>query len=642
MQNTKILESEKKESLVQRIYRTSTSHADLNALLYKDEYGNFKPQSYRTLSVDFMKFAYFLKHTCGVQVRNNITIFADNRYEWVSIDLGILSLKAVDVPRGLDTPIEELAYIMEHSDSIGCVLENISLYKKLYEHDKKLIEKQKFIIFIDDIPADEKKRDMYSYADIIYSPLSNEAEQEMIGHIQQTSPKDRATIIYTSGTTASPKGVCLSQGAFEVQIDKIVNKDVLPLKPQQTFLSILPIWHAYARELQYVVLGTGATIAYSKPIGKILLEDLQKVETHFLPSVPRIWEGVYNSIHRKVRNASPITRAIFNAAVRVGIIHSALKNCIIGNVTSYRFHFTLLRSLLSLVPYIVLLPLRAILDVLVFKKIRALLGKSFIAGVSGGGALPAHIDTFFLAAKITILEGYGLTEAAPVLGVRSLKRPQMYSVGRLFSEIEYKILNTEGTPAKKGTEGALYIRSNQIMEGYYKNEEATKQVLSEDGWLNTGDLVKQAKSGVIKILGRVKDTIVLSSGENVEPTRVEMILVQSEYIEQVFVFGQDKKSISALIVPNQEELLQYASEHNIGQNKEEQNFADLCNDSNIKKFYQHILSGMRHQFHSFEHIYNFVLIPEQFEVGIELTQTLKMKRNVISEKYKKEITTCYK
>lgn len=625
------------ESLIQRILRISNTYADLTALLYKDQDGNYKPHSYRQLALDFMKIAYFLKHTCKVKAHEHIGIISDNRHEWVPLDFGIMSLSAVDVPRGSDTPVDEIAYILEHSDSVGCILENVVLYEKIQAYNPKILKKQRFIIFIEDIPKNTRRlpRHCYSYQKIVEDKLTQKEEEEIIRHIKDTSPDDRATIIYTSGTTSKPKGVCLTQGAFEIQIDRIM-KFVL-INPRQVFMSILPVWHAYAREIQYVVLGRGATIAYSKPLGKILLEDLKKVDTHFLTSVPRIWEGVYQGVHRKIKNESKVKQIIFKLAVATGTLHHRLWDILTWNNTHYKFQILPLNSLLAIIPFLLLWPLRTILDTLVFKKIRAMLGKEFVAGVSGGGALPKYVDDFFAAAKIKVLEGYGLTETAPVLSVRSLKRPQMYSIGRIFPDIKYRIFNTEKKKEDKQGELQIHVSSGQVMQGYYRNPEATQEVISADGWLNTGDIVMEARNKAIKILGRSKDTIVLSNGENIAPDRVETILLKSDFINHVMVFGQDQKAISALIVPNQEELLQYAQEHKLSQDME-----TLCNTPKIVEHYQAIIATFKNKLTPFEQIHKIVLIPHEFQVGEELTQTLKMKRNVIAKKYEKEMDSCYK
>lgn len=627
------------ENLIQRIHRISNTHGNVSALLTKDSDGVYQRTSYQQLMDIIIKTSHFLIHRCKVKPKDHIGFICDNRAEWIILDLAIQSIPAADVPRGTDTNVEEIAFILEHSDSIGCIFENFEIFNTLIEKHPKALKQCQFILFVEsnNVPKKHAKfpKIVHTFEDIQEYSISDEDKKAITSRIAQGSPDDLATIIYTSGTTSLPKGVCLTQRAFEVQINSIV-PDKIPFKPGDVLLSILPVWHSYAREVQYILLGVAGTIAYSVPIGKILLEDLKKSKAQYMTSVPRIWESVYTSIQRKIRQSSPIRRGIFQCALSIGKLHSITKHMIQGTMPTYKPRSKSLDFIIGILPYCILFPLRFLFDLLVFKKIRKLLGPHFTAGISGGGALPPHVDIFFEAANIKILEGYGLTETAPILSVRTEKKPEKNSVGSPLSSVTIKVINEQGKVCKPGEVGILYVKTAQVMQGYYKSEELTKQILSEDGWLNTGDLVMYSRDNCIKIMGRAKDTIVLLSGENVEPEHVENTLLRSDFIEQAFVAGQDKKVISALIVPNTEELLQYAKDNGLPEN-----IKSLCANKEVQLIYEHEIQEVSQNLLPFEKVNKFALIPHPFAVGAELTQTLKMKRTVIAEKYKDIIESCY-
>ncbi len=639
------------KTIPQRFLAVTEKYPTNNAQLIKGADGMFHPRTYKELQDEMLRVAFFLKKQCSIKQGHKITLISDNNEKWIVLDLALLSLGAIDVPRGSDTMPNEVIYIMEHSDCNGAIFEHAYMFEKIWENNKKCIEKLSFIFFINnsekDIAILQKYKDILKkkniflcfYQDTHSYSFNDSHKESILKEISLGKGDDTATIIYTSGTTEIPKGACLSHRGFLFQIDAIV-PDTFGLTAEHTLLSVLPVWHAYEREIQYIVMGTGGCIAYSKPIGKTLLADLASTNAQWMTSVPRIWEGVYSAIHRKIKQSSVVKRTIFTFAHKIGKRHAIATHMVKGTLTDYspaskKQKRKSLVFLQGLIPYLFLMPLRFILDILVFKKIRALLGEKFLAGVSGGGALPSHVDWFFQAANITVIEGYGLTEAAPILSVRNQKRPEANSIGKILRGVEYKVLDKQGQPLSYGEKGILHVRSPQIMKGYYKNPISTKEVLNADGWLNTGDLVVIAKTGEIKIEGRAKETIVLRNGENIEPSYVESFFLKSDYIKQIMVVGNDQKHISALIVPDLEEvkisfsLSGYTS------------LEDICEMPKLKKVILNAIHEYNSELSQNNKIHRFAFIKKEFEIGDELTQTLKLKRSVIKEKYKTEISNMY-
>ncbi|MCS6972791.1 MAG: AMP-binding protein, partial [Leptospiraceae bacterium] len=276
-------------------------------------------------------------------------------------------------------------------------------------------------------------------------------------------------------------------------------------------------------------------------------------------------------------------------------------------------------------------------DRVVFSKIREALGGRFRGSISGGGALPAHVDEFFNVIGIPVYEGYGMTECSPIISVRTEGRIIQGSVGFVPNGTEVAILNEKGERVPTGEKGVIHVRGPQVMKGYYKNPEATAKALSPDGWLNTGDIGFFSYNNTLSIRGRAKETIVLLGGENVEPVPIENKLLEDAQINQVIVVGQDKKTLTALIWPNLEKVKEVTG-------MEIDPKSDLNANAALREHFSKIIKrqiSAENGFKSFERITDFRFLPKPMEVGDELTNLLKMKRNVIAEKYAPLIESMY-
>lgn len=279
--------------------------------------------------------------------------------------------------------------------------------------------------------------------------------------------------------------------------------------------------------------------------------------------------------------------------------------------------------------------LAKVLDGLVFSKIRDVLGGHLTGTISGGGALPSHVDEFFNVIGIPVYEGYGMTECAPIISVRSVGNVVQGSVGKWPDGTAVKIVNEQGESVPKGKMGIIHIKGPQVMKGYYKNEEATSKAI-HDGWMNTGDLGFISFNDTLSVRGRVKDTIVLLGGENVEPVPIENLLLENALINQVIVVGQDQKSLTALVWPEKDRMKEAGLIVKEGE--------DLNQNKEIRLYFQNIIKkqiSSENGFKSFEKLSDFRFLPKAMEVGDELTNLFKMKRNVIHDKYKDLIKSMY-
>ncbi|MFO7850714.1 MAG: long-chain fatty acid--CoA ligase [Spirochaetia bacterium] len=614
----------------------AVQHADVAAQMSKDKEGVFHPRSFKELYEEVQKCAAGL-HKLKVGRGDHVGLISENRAEWLVSDLALLSLGAADVPRGNDSMAQELAYILGFSECSLVIVENETQLKKVYSVHKQLPSLKRFLVLDPDFEgADTGKIKISTYAEVIEmgTEMLSGKPDLIKNEIEKGEKDDTATIIFTSGTTGEPKGVVLSHHNFLHQVSCI--PDVIDITPGDIWICVLPVWHSFERIVQYIALGSASTLAYSKPVGQIMLADMAAIKPQWMASVPRIWEAVRAGIYRNVKQHGGIKLAMFTFFVAVGNTHKNMADKIKGRAPMFKKRSRSLDFAINMVPYLLLWPLKLLGNALVFNKIKTKLGGRFVAGVSGGGALPPAVDSFFGSAGILLLEGYGLTETAPVLAVRSQFNPVPGTVGKMLSGTECKIIGEEGKELPPGTMGEVHVRGPQVMSGYYKKPDLTAAVLTEEGWLNTGDLGMLTYEGELKITGRAKDTIVLLGGENIEPLPLEQKITESEFIDTAVVVGQDKKYLAALIVPNTDAVARFAEENHIPYNQ----ISDLLESEEVRELIDGEINSLvngKTGFRAFERIYRFTILKEAFEIGAELSAKQEIKRHVIAEKYSREI-----
>lgn len=634
------------DTVSQRLLRVVETHGDAVAVLSKDEGGSFQPTGFPALLSEVAAVAAGLAAN-GVARGDHVGLICDTRKEWLLVDQALLGLGAVDVPRGSDSTADEIAYILDHADCKTTCVENAAQLAKLTGIKERLPQLGCAIV-LDAAELDSAGRAAAKAQGLQVLTLdevvraggeADKAESVFRAEAAQGKPEDLATIIYTSGTTGEPKGVMLTHRNFVYQIDAI--PDSVAIGPDDLLLSVLPVWHSYERIIEYAALFSGAGIAYSKPIREVMLADLAAANPTFFPTVPRIWEGVRAGVYRNVEAEGGVKAALFKFFIAVGAAHSGLQRRLQGRNASFTVRPRALDVLTAVLPLALLTPLALLGKVLVFSKITARLGTRFKAGISGAGALPGYVDDFFAAAGILVLEGYGLTEAAPVVSVRKLDHPVSGTVGPPITGTEVKVLKEDGSRALPGERGVIHARGPQIMKGYYKRPGDTAAVLTADGWLDTGDIGTLTVNGEIRITGRAKDTVVLLGGENVEPEPIEDLVRQSEYIEHVMVVGQDQRFLGALVVPNVETVAPYAAEHGVSGG----DLAALAASPEVQRLIQEEVQSRvnaRNGFKSYERIARIALLDQPFAVGDQLTHTLKMRRHVISAQHEQRIADLFK
>jgi long-chain acyl-CoA synthetase len=631
------------ETVPKRLRRRSEEHHERPFSWTKDAEGTFQKTTFSQMWDTVADLGAGLQGL-GVSRGDHVGIMSHNRAEWIFCDLAILGIGAADVPRGADSTAEEMAYIISHADCRVVIAEDPGQCEKILSKRSEVSQLER-IILIDDYATPDQRPEVAGVTISTYQELREAGKSKgeagrstFEAAVDEGTTDDLATILYTSGTTGEPKGVMLKHRSFLFQMDRI--EKILFLTPEDIFLTVLPVWHSFERAVEYICLNYGASLAYSKPIGKIMLDDMAKIHPTWMTSVPRIWEGIRGAVLRNVSKQSALKQAMFHFFLGIGEMHADLLNTFLGRLPRFQKRNRIVDGVVAALPLLLLTPVNALGSVLVFKSLRQRLGGRFVAGVSGGGALPPYVDKFFQAAGITVLEGYGLTETGPVLAVREQKRPIPGTVGALLPDVDYRVLGEDGRELGPGMKGELHVRSPQIMEGYYKKPEETSQVLTDDGWLNTGDLVLFTYDREFRIVGRSKETIVLLGGENIEPQPIEDAILQSEFIDQVMIVGQDQKYLGALVYPNDEKMLQFAKEREIEFVDQEELLDDEQFRAHINREIQERVNG-KTGFKAFEQVFRFQLLQSPFEVGEELTQTMKIKRSVVYDKYHRLISELF-
>jgi long-chain acyl-CoA synthetase len=628
------------DTIPQMFFEKVNANPDLPSQYSKNAAGEFEAISYSALLDDIRAFAAGLLEM-GLSRGEHVGLIADNRREWLATDLALLGLGAADVPRGCDATEREIEYILGFSECRIAVLENERQLSKILRRKGGMPFLSSAILFDPPSPQSEAAAraagvEPRTYAEVAEAGRRRIAEKgvEYDAEVARGKGEELATIIFTSGTTGEPKGVCISQANFLCQAEFFPT--ILHLKPGHVFLSVLPVWHAFERAVQYIILDSGAGIAYSKPVGSVMLADMQTIRPHWLTSVPRIWESVQDGIYRNLKNQSPVKKALFAFFVGIGESYSFFRDHLLGRRPQFKPSSRTFEILWSIIPMLLVLPFRALGGLIVFKAVKRKLGGRFVAGISGGGALPPSVDRFFSAIGILILEGYGLTEASPIVGVRPQKTPVMGTVGPAMVGTEIRIVDELGEELPFGSKGLIMVRGPQVMMGYYKRPELTAKVVSESGWLDTGDIGMLTLDGELRITGRAKDTIVLRGGENVEPVPIEQKLAESEYIKQAVVLGQDQRFLAALIVPDQDAVTAWAEENNIPI----VDYEGLLQSPEVSELIDSEVSelvGARNGFKTFERVFRFALLAKPFEPGRELSAKQEIKRHAVVEIYHKEV-----
>ncbi|GMO53117.1 MAG: long-chain fatty acid--CoA ligase [Treponemataceae bacterium] len=633
------------KTLPQILRRVARDHPDINCQYFKTADGSWASVTYKAFFQRVLEFAGGLL-SIGVMRDDKIGVISDNRKEWLQANFAIMLLGAIDVPRGCDATEHDLKFILSAIESEICIAENSSQLKRIFKL-KNDLPKLKQMILLDPPEEDilELARqhgiNLFTFDQILTKGAEYNAAHpgKIEAELEKGETTDIATIIFTSGTTGDPKGCVLIHQNFIAQFDELFERIYLPVGG--IMLSVLPVWHSFERTCEYIIIGQGGGIAYSKPIGSIMLADFQTINPMLFPAVPRVFEAVYQGVQRTMKKTGGFVYMLFKFFVALGRLRSKIDRRLFRKTARFGNDHIILSWIFMLIPWLLLSPLNALGGALVFKKVRAKLGNKFVAGISGGGALSPDTDNFFWTAGINVVEGYGLTETAPVVSVRPIPAPVFGTVGSAIRNVEVKVVDEQGRELPTGKKGILKIRGKTLMKGYYKRDDLTKAAIDSDGWFDSGDLALLTVNGEIVLRGRIKDTIVLRGGENIEPLPIEMKLNELSVIQRSMVIGQDQRTLGALIVPEKDEVITFAHARSISFSA----YEELLQNPEIIKMFNHEIQGAicaKNGFRLFERINQFILLPNSFEIGKELSAKQDISRYRIAEIYAKEIKSMFK
>jgi long-chain acyl-CoA synthetase len=588
------------ETIGQLFLNTVKSYPKDALLLYKKE-GEYTHLSTAEFEAWVKDLSLGLQ-SLGLKKGDKLIIFLENSPFWVMTDLATLCLGGITVPIYTSLMPEQVKYIIDNSDARIVVCSGSDLWAKVAAVRHQLDKVEHFISLGGDAPAgtltlmevQERGRE-----------LGRENPELFEQSVAALQPDDIASIIYTSGTTGLPKGVMLMHGNFMSNIKAI--DEILEFSPADTTLSFLPLSHVLERMVSFTYLYNGCTIGYAESV-ETLGANLLEIRPTIMVNVPRILEKIYAKVIDNVLTSSPLKRKIFYWALNVGKEVSKLKLQNQPLPGGLKFKHNIAHKL-------------------VFSKIIAKTGGRVRFFVSGGGPLSKDIAEFFHAVGILILEGYGLTETSPVISVNTFDHLKFGAVGPPIPGVEVKIAE----------DGEILTKGPHVMKGYYKMEEVTREAI-RDGWFYTGDIGHIDENGYLVITDRKKDIIVTAGGKNVAPQPIENILKLDPFIEGALLVGDRRKFISALIVPSFEKLEEYAKSNSIAYDSRQ----DLVTKETIIQFYEKLIDRITPNLASYEKIKKVILLGRDFEIEKgEMTPSLKVKRNIVEEKYTSEINSLY-
>ncbi len=539
----------------------------------------------------------------GLKKDDKVALISPNCPEWNFIDLGTLQLGCQLVPLYPTSTPTDFQYTINHSES-----KVIFVYgKEHYDKIQKIRSELPLVQEIYSIQKIEGVKHISEFLDL----GKNDNPETLKPYRDAVQSSDIATIVYTSGTTGVPKGVMLSH--HNVVSNIVTSVKLLPVNSTMKALSFLPLNHIFERMVFFVYVYVGVSIYYAESLDTIR-DNLQEVKPHFFTTVPRLLEKVYDKIVLTGTGLTGFKKKLFFWALNLGLQYDFEKE----NDWWYMFQLGIARKL-------------------VFSKWKAALGGNIVAIVSGASALQERLARVFWGAGIPVLEGYGQTETSPVVSVGTLEPVKGFrfgTVGRPIPGIEVKILQEQGY--REG-EGEVLVKGPNVMQGYYKNPEATRDTINPEGWLHTGD-IGMIIDGFIKITDRKKELFKTSGGKYIAPQYIENLIKASLYIEQVMVVGAEKKFPGALIVPTFANLQEWCKLHNISVSSNE----EMIKHPKVIQKIQEEVDKANENLAQYEKVKKFVLLPKEWTVDSgELTPSMKMKRRVITENYKNEIESMY-
>ena len=572
-------------------------HGPNRAVLYKDDSGQWVPKTYEQVG-EIVKGLSLGLMDLGIEKGDKVSLLANTRPEWTYFDFAALSAGATVVPIYQTNSPGECQYVLENSDAVAVVVEDESQLEKV-RAVRDQCPKLKHVILMEGTAGDAISMD-----DLAARGAAG-SDSDWEDRWTSVTSDDICTFIYTSGTTGPPKGCVISHGNYRSMLDMVHEANVLG-DDELTYL-FLPLAHSFALLIQLGSFDLGATLAYWERDPLKIVPNLSEIRPTYFPSVPRIFEKIYTAATANAEKEGGLKQAIFDWAVGVG-----------KKVRDKE------RAGQSVNP--LLKAQHDLANRLVLAKIRQLFGGNLKLAVTGAAPINPDILRFFDAAGVLVVEGWGMTETSTAA---TISRPEAFkfgTVGKPFSQCDVKIAD----------DGEILVKGPNIFQGYYKNEEATRETIV-DGWLHTGDIGEVDTDGYLKITGRKKDIIITAGGKNITPANLEAEIKQSPYVSQVVVIGDRRPFLTALVTLDMEEVAKLAQEKGWQSDP-----AEIAQNAEMRALLQEHIDKVNERFARVEQVKKFAILPKDLsQEGGELTPTLKVKRNVVADKYEQDIEALY-
>jgi long-chain acyl-CoA synthetase len=580
------------QTIADLISRSAAERPEHIAVRYKHD-GAWRDVTYRE-AADIVEEIGLGLIDLGIEAGERVCILANTRPEWSYADMAITSVGAVVVPIYQTNSPEECLWVISDSGATAIVCEDDAQLAKIVAIRDQVPNLQTVIV-MDPVPG-QPAVPLVTLDEVRERGRTREAA-ELQARREAVRPEDSFTFIYTSGTTGPPKGCVLSHGNYASMMDML--RGVGQIEDDEVIYLYLPLAHAFALLIQLASFDLGATIAYFGGDTKQIVGELMEVKPTYLPSVPRIFEKIYTLANAALEAKPPEEQEQARQAIKLGMKVREMQ------------------ARDEEVPAELMKPFEEA-DEELFKNVRAIFGGRVRHAVSGAAPIAKEILEFFWAAGVPVLEGYGMTETATAATVCTIEDHKFGTVGKPFPGVEIKIAD----------DGEVLIKGPNIFQGYHNNAEASFGSI-EDGWLHTGDLGSVDEDGFLSITGRKKDIIITAGGKNITPANLENDLKQCRWISQAVMHGDQRPYPVVLVTLDEEEIAGYAREHELPQDT-----AKLCEEPSIRAMIGEQVDHANRRYAPVEQVKRFAILPHDLtqETG-ELTPTLKVKRNVVAEKY---------
>ncbi len=591
-------------TLTQLFFTTTDRHAGLPAAFRSKVGGTWIAITHRETLERVQAISLGLREL-GIAPGEKVAIVSENRPEWALADYACLCARATDVPIYPTLPANQTKYILNDSEAVAVFCSTTAQIDKVLEV-KAGLPRLKYVIAFDGAAAAQQPGVM-ALADVEAKGRAAKATYpDWKREALSVAPEDLATLIYTSGTTGDPKGVMLSH--YNIWSNVQACLQIIPIGGGDECLSMLPLSHSYERMVDYTLFQAGVIINFAESFDTVAA-NLQEVKPTVVLSVPRLYEKVYARVLENALSGSAIKRSIFFWAKRAGEQWAtlALAGLPIPGGLAIR---------------------KKIADRLVFAKLQARTGGRIRFFVSGAAPLSPDIAKFFYSAGLPIIEGYGLTESSPVLTLNPLDGIKLGTVGRAIPGVELKI----------AADGEILARGPNIMRGYYKQPDATRETLDADGWLRTGDIGELDSDGYLKITDRKKELLKTAGGKYIAPQPIEGMVKRNKFVANAVLYGDRRKFPIILVVPNFDALERWAAERGLSYGTR----GELLELADVHAKMEREVMGTLRDLAKFETPKKVLLLENDFTIESgELTPTLKVKRRVIEKRYKDQIDAAY-